>query len=128
MIQRLEMWHWVGGGATVLAWVMWRDQQVELLWLMNAIVCLTVMWSCLCRFAVMSRESTAWDWRERYVLIFVTAACGVMAPWLLGERPGLMQIMTWLAMLRLIEVNGGGWRREVPEYARTDYAELEEVR
>lgn len=119
---KTETWHWLGGGAALLAWLMWRKAQVELLWLMNSMICFIVMWSCVCRFAVMDCKATAWEWRERYVLIFFAAACGVMAPWLLDERPGFMQILTWLALLRLIEVNGDGWRHGVPTYARTDSA------
>ena len=119
---RTEAWHWVGGGATLLAWLMWYEGQVELLWLLNATICFVVMWSCLCRFAVMDRAVTAWEWRERYVLIFFAAACSLMSPWLLDEKPGFTQILTWLAFLRLIEVNGDGWRDGVPDYARSDSA------
>ena len=99
---------------------MWRAGQVELLWLLNAVLCLIVMWSCVCRFAVMDKKGTVWDWRERYVLIFFAAACSFMEPWLVNEKPGFVQILTWIAMIRLIEVNGGIWRYGVPDYARTD--------
>lgn len=117
---KTEVWHLVGGFLTAMAWMMWFERQTELLWLTNAAICLTVMWSCLCRFAVMDKDLTAWEWRERYILIFFAAACSLMSPWLLGERPGLAQILTWLALLRLIEVNGDGWQDGVPDYARTD--------
>jgi hypothetical protein len=126
-MEKLETWHLVGGGSTILAWAMWRSGQTELLWLLNAVLTLAVMWSCVCRFAVMDRVGTAWDWRERYVLIFITAACSFMSPWLLNERPGFIQVMTWLALLRLIEINADGWRKGVPDYAKSDYGDLRDT-
>lgn len=83
----------------------------------NFLLCTAIGYSCVCRFAIMSRSTVAWHWRLRYVTVMVAATCSGLSPWLWGEWPGPGQIAMALACLYVIGLTAKGWRNGPPEYA-----------
>jgi hypothetical protein len=91
----------------------WR----QALALFNFALCSAIGYSCVCRFAVMSKGTVAWTWRLRYVVVMVAATCSGLSPWLWAEWPGPGQITMAVACLYVIGITAKGWRISVPDYA-----------
>ena len=93
--------------------------QLALAWL-NSLLCAVVAWSCVCRIRLMDERTTRTRFRVGYSLLLACAASSGGSPVLWGELPGPGQISMALAVLYVIGVGSGAWRRGVPDYARKD--------
>lgn len=85
----------------------------------NFALCTAIGWSCLCRIASMSRETTCCHYRAVYVLLVVAASASGFAPVLFREWPGPGQIVLALACLSYLAASSRRWRGGPPDYART---------
>ena len=86
--------------------------------LVNLAICTGIGWSCLCRFAAMSRDTTCCHYRALYVFVFVAASASGFAPWLFREWPGPGQIVLAFASLAYLAASARRWRGGPPDYAR----------
>ena len=84
----------------------------------NLVICTGIGWSCLCRVARMSRETTRCVYRMVYVLLIVAASASGWSPFLFREWPGPGQILLALACLIYLAAGAHRWRSGPPEYAR----------
>jgi hypothetical protein len=84
----------------------------------NFVVCSGIGWSCLCRIAGMSRETTCCHYRALYVGMVVCASASGFAPVLFREWPGPGQLLLALACLSYLLAGARRWRNGPPEYAR----------
>lgn len=87
--------------------------------LVNFALCSGIGWSCLCRMAGMSRETTCCHYRALYVLMLVAASASGFAPVLFREWPGPGQVVLALACLSYLAASSRRWRGGPPDYART---------
>lgn len=100
------------------AWLM-------LMQMINLGLCAGVTWACVCRIAVMSRQTTKPHFRTLYTLVSV-AACGSGFSHLWwGEWAGPGQIGGSLAMLYWAWAGLDMWRDGPPDYVLSAPVELE---
>jgi hypothetical protein len=85
---------------------------------LNFVLCTGIGWSCLCRIAGMSRDTTCCHYRALYVLLAVAATASGFAPVLFREWPGPGQVLFSLAFLSYLAAGASRWRSGPPEYAR----------
>lgn len=90
---------------TVYAWV-------------NLVLCLMIMYACICRITPMSDRTTRTRFRVGYAVMFAGAASSGAAPVLWGEFPGRGDITLALAVLYVIGAGYGSWKHGVPDYAK----------
>lgn len=91
-----------------------------LLWMLAAAnfgLCSMIAWSCVCRIALMSAETTRVRFRAGYSIMLVAASSSGCSPVLWGEWPGPGQISMALAVLYVMGVGYGYWRDGPPDYA-----------
>lgn len=84
---------------------------------LNFALCVAIGWSCVCRFAIMSRSTTTVVWRLRYVTVIVAATTSGISP-LWGEWPGAGQLAMACACLYVLGLTARGWKGGPPRYAQ----------
>jgi hypothetical protein len=91
-----------------------------LLALLNFVLCLGVVWACICRLAVSSaRVRPAVRWQ--FVLMLAGAAACGLQPWLFGTLPGVGTVLLAGALLSAMALGTGRWRDGPPEDVRCDH-------
>jgi hypothetical protein len=96
----------------------WDDQWLYTLAAINFVACCGIGWSCVCRFAVMSKRTTPWTWRLRYITVLVASSASGFS-WVWGEWPGPGQILMAMACLYVLGLTAKGWRVSPPLYAQS---------
>lgn len=86
---------------------------------LNMALCTGIGYSCLCRIASMSRETTCCHYRALYVLLAVAATASGFGFLLFREWPGPGQILFSTAFLYYLYTGKERWRGGPPDYART---------
>jgi hypothetical protein len=87
--------------------------------IVNAALCTGIGYSCLCRIAGMSRETTCCHYRMLYVLLVVASTASGFGFLLFREWPGPGQILFSAAFLSYLAAGTRRWRSGPPDYART---------
>lgn len=98
-------------------------QQLSFVWLaamawLNFAVCAAIGWACLCRVAMMSKQTTRIRFRLGYTLAMVASVCSGLSPVLWGEWPGPGQISMGIAAAYVVGWGAQNWRYGPPSYAR----------
>jgi hypothetical protein len=94
----------------------WPPALIYALAAINFLACSGIAVSCVCRFAVMSKETTPVSWRVRYITVIVAASSSGISPvW--GEWPGPGQLLMAAACLYVLGLTAKGWRGAPPTYA-----------
>jgi len=97
----------------------------HLLWaLANALVCIAIGGSCICRIRQMSADTTLALYRGLYCVLLTLTAASAVAPWW-DEWPGPGCTLSNIGMMLMLLVNGRMWRYGVPPHARSDYGGLD---
>jgi hypothetical protein len=86
--------------------------------LANFLTCMAIDWICVCRFSLMSEDTTSPRVRLAYVLISVAFTSSAFSAPLLGERPGAAQLLVAVAALAFILAGVDTWRHGPPNHAR----------
>lgn len=82
----------------------------------NFLTCTAIGWSSFCRLRRMSRSTTYWPWRLKYVVLLVVASASGLSPWLFREWVGPGQMAMAFGILYVVGVNAKGWRNGPPDY------------
>ncbi len=91
----------------------------------NAVVCAAIFRACICRMAVMSKDTTKKTFRANYALLMVASVASGASFWIFGEQPGPGQILLGVAVFSWFGAGAGNWGDGPPPYAR--YAHLRNV-
>jgi hypothetical protein len=85
---------------------------------LNFIACTLIGWSCVCRMAVMSAETTKVLYRRKYELLFTAATASGFSPILFDEWAGFGQLGMSIAVLVMCWESAREWKDGLPEAAR----------
>lgn len=90
----------------------WQTQQ--LLALLNLVLCLGVVWSCICRLNtdVCKTHIKA---RLRYTLLLVGAGTHGLQPILFGTMPGVAGVLFSVGVISHLVLGVDNWRDAVPQ-------------
>lgn len=83
----------------------------------NLVLCVLIVWSCVCRITLMDARTTLQHFRLGYAALLVAATSSGLSPLLWGELPGPGQIGMAMAILFMLGAGYGNWRHGVPDYA-----------
>lgn len=90
----------------------------------NILFSVAIAWICVCRVALMARETTRTSFRLLYALMIVAAVASGSSPWLFSEAPGPGAALMSAALLAQLCSSFRVWRDGVPPPARTQPGEL----
>lgn len=88
-----------------------------LLWLANAAVCAGILWGCICRLRITTR-ATRRPVRLQFVLLAAAAGFSTLQPWLVGELPGIADLVLSSSIAAGLYIGRRRWRLSPP--AETD--------
>lgn len=94
---------------------------------LNALVDLAISYSCWCRIAKMSRDTTLKRFRLNYSLLTAAAFASALSPLFFGEWPGPALLLLSIAVLAFLGVGYRNWSEGPPEYARSSPVPLDEA-
>ena len=94
---------------------------------LNALIDLAISYSCWCRIAKMSRETTLKRFRFNYSLLTAAAFASAGSPWFFGEWPGPALLLLSAAVLAFLGVGYRNWAEGPPDYARSSPVPLDEA-
>lgn len=97
---------------------------VHLMAFLNFAICTGIGWSCVCRLAMMSAETTKAIYRRKYEILFTAATASGFSPLLFGEWPGFAQLGMSLAALMMCIDSAKSWKHGVPHQAMKPPREL----